>query len=143
MTAKPVLHPGARNPVSDRHRQWGSPILATDIDAILLVEYSRGKIAGLVDYKLGLERPLSDGEGHALATLAELADRAGIPGYAVKYEPDPWRFRVYPMPGYGSGTWPHGRGELVTERQWVEFLYYLRGLPMPAALADRLDNSLA
>lgn len=117
--------------------------MATDIDAILLVEYSHGRIAALVDYKLGLERKLEDGEGHALATIAELASRGDIPGFVVKYGTDPWRFRVYPMPGYAQGLYPHGRGELITEREWVTFLYQLRGIDaLPADVARVLDDTL-
>lgn len=139
---KPEQHPGATNPISPRHREWGAPCLATDIDAILLVEYSHGKIAAIVDYKLGLDRKLDDGETHALSTIADLTDRAGIPGFVVKYNTAPWRFKVYPMPGYGQGLYPYGRGELITERQWVTFLYELRGLSLPADVARVLDDTL-
>lgn len=143
--AKPRLHlrDRATDPVSDRHREWGAACLATDIDLILLEYAPGGRPVALIDYKLGLDRQLTDGEAHALSTIADLCSRAELPGYAVKYGSEPWRFRVYPMTPLAGGLYPLGRGELITELTYVRFLYALRGLRVPTDVAQVLDDRIA
>jgi hypothetical protein len=135
------LHPNAQDPISEQHRKWGAACLATDIDLILLEYAPGGRPVAFVDYKLGLDRKLQDGEAKAMATIADLCSRAEIPGFAVKYGTAPWRFRVYPMTPLANGLYRHGRGELITERAYVRFLYELRGLELPAAVAEDLDDT--
>lgn len=145
--AKPRLYDRARDretdPVSDRHRLWGAACLATDIDLILLEFAPGGRPVAVIDYKLGLKRKLADSEAQVLATIADFASRADLPGFAVKYGTDPWRFRVYPMTPLSQGVYRHGRGDLITEREYVRFLYELRGLELPAGLEldDRLEKA--
>lgn len=137
--AKPRLQARPIDPISDRHREWGAPALATDIDLILL-EYSAGRLAALIDYKLGVDRKLPETEAHACMKIGELGERATLPAFCVKYSTDPWRFRVYPLNTYGEGTMPFGRGEPVSERRFVAFLYSLRNVELPRDVAKGLHD---
>lgn len=150
MMAEPVkarLHAAAgrpADPISDRHRAWGAPCLATDLDLILLEYAPAGPLCALIEYKLGLDRTIPDAEAKAVLRLGELAERASLPAFCVIYgggrNGDPWRFRVYPLGAYGSGAMIFARGETVTELTYVRFLYALRGLKLPADVAQDLDD---
>lgn len=144
--AKPRLHPPAgkpTDPISDRHRAWGSLALATDIDLILVEWSARRSLCALIDYKLGLDRDLPDAEAKSVMQIGELGERAEVPAFCVKYSTEPWLFRVYPLNTWAAGTTLFARGELITELQFVDFLYRLRGHDrVPDDLRPLLDDRL-
>ena len=113
--------------LSDRHRIWGFGCPATDLD-LVMIEYDQGIAFAVIEYKAGLERKLTEGERWSLRAIKDLADRADLPAYVVKFEDDPWRFHVQPLGARGAGQLPMGdHDRVLTEQEYVDFLYQLRG----------------
>lgn len=93
-----------------------------------MIEFDQGIAFALIEYKAGLERKLTEGERWSIRAIRDLADRADLPAYVVKFENEPWRFRVYPLGDRGAGQLPLGDHERVlSETEYVDFLYQLRG----------------
>lgn len=144
---KPRLHDAPGNPtdpISDLHRKWGTPAAATDLDLILLELAPVGALAALIDYKLGVDRKIGETEATLVKRIGELGERATLPAFCVRYGNSngrqPWRFKVYPLNSYAKGSMPFARGEAISERDYVRFLYQLRGLKLPVDVAQDLDD---
>ena len=132
--------------ISDKHRDWGYDLPATDIDFMLL-EYDQMKPITLIEHKtvgcwkqFGKETVL---RWHA--PVATLATMAGLPSYLCLYEKHPAAFYVMAtneiaerVPGrngcFGSEMIP------MSERQYVAFLYHLRNRPLPSVLVSELES---
>ena len=125
--------------LNNRHRQYGYDCPAVDLD--LFLEYDAGEPAALIEYKYIRARPVNLGNRtiHALETLAT---RAGIPSFLVHYHKDPWRFWVMPMNDRGHAVVPVTSPKLLTERQFVDLLYHLRGRTVPFDVAADLDDEI-
>lgn len=121
-------------PISDRHRRYGFLLPAADVD-FLMLEYGNGKPVepvALVEYK---RRPLSavaSGERTSIAAIGRLGDRAGIPSYAVTYNAETWTFVVEPTNERAAALALATPGLRLSEAEYVEFLYALRGRTPPA-----------
>jgi len=113
--------------ISRRHRAWGFDCPALDID-FLMLEYDRGKAVALVEYKHEDAAPIRTGHPSVQA-LVDLADRAGLPAFVVRYAGDfSWWYPI-PLNELARGIMPGG--EHISERQWVEILYRCRGRELP------------
>lgn len=109
--------------LSERHRMWGWNTPAVDLD-FLFLEYDQGKATAIVEYKAEVAPPIVLAHPTYQA-MQDLADRAGIPLFIVRYAPDFSRWKVAAVNACAS-AWLPKRVEM-TEREWVKFLYKLRG----------------
>ncbi|MFH1031095.1 MAG: hypothetical protein V1767_00790 [Chloroflexota bacterium] len=113
--------------LSEEHREWGWNCPAIDID-FLLVEYDFGKAVALVEYKEEHVELPSFTHPSYLA-LKDLGDRAQIPVFIVRYAGDFSWWNVEPINSFGFKKLSKGRR--MTKKEWVTFLYFLRGRVPP------------
>lgn len=118
--------------LSQRHRLWGWDCPAVDLD-FLFLEYDRGKAVAIVEYKN--ERAPEQHSSHpTYQAMIDLGTRAGIPVFACRYASDFSWWKPVALNAAARAqlddrpTW--------TERQWVEFLYWIRGYSLPASVFD-------
>lgn len=122
--------------LNDRHRQWGYNCPMTDID-LLTIEYDSGTPKALVEYKH--ERAAPQYSTHpTYRALTALGNDAGLPVFAVRYADDFAWFRVVPL-NDRARAWTPERREM-TEREWVELLYKVRGRELPREVFDTLEE---
>jgi hypothetical protein len=118
--------------LSERHRRWGWDCPAVDLD-FLFLEYDRGKAIALVEYKH--ERAKPQYVTHpTYQAMIDLGNRAGVPVLAARYADDFSRWMVVPLNAKAKEYLPERRE--MTEREWVTFLYRLRGYTPPDSLFD-------
>ena len=121
--------------LSERHRRWGWNTPAVDLD-FLFLEYDKGKAVALVEYKH--ERAAIQWASHpTYQAMIDLGTRAGIPVFATRYPSDFSWWRVVPLNSFAK-WWIAERAEM-NERQWVSFLYRIRGYKAPAEILDALE----
>jgi len=113
--------------LSERHRRWGWDCPAINLD-FLFLEYDRGKATALVEYKHEEAVPVQSWHPSYRA-LVDLGDRAGLPVFAVRYAADFSWWWVQPLNGRAGDWLPDG--QRLSEREWVELLYRIRGQPLP------------
>jgi len=119
--------------ISLRHKAWGWDCPALDID-FLMLEYDGGKAAALVEYKH--ERAPEVRIGHpSVRAIIDLADRAGIPAFLVRYADDFSWWYPTPLNDRAKALLPEGRH--LTEEKWVELLYRSRGRDLPLEWRQR------
>jgi len=118
--------------ISARHRQWGYDCPALDLD-FLMLEYDVGKAVALVEYKHEDAAPVHTGHP-SLRALVDLADRAALPVFVVRYADDFSRWYVSPLNNHARAI--HGEPSSLTEEQWVDLLYRCRGKSMPPSWAS-------
>lgn len=118
--------------LSARHRTWGWDCPAIDID-FLMLEYDRGRAVALVEYKR--ETAPTQNSGHpSYRALRDLANKADLPLFACRYAKDYVWFKVVPLNDKARVVLC--QSVVLSEREWVEFLYRLRGLEIPEDLFD-------
>ena len=122
--------------ISARHRLYGYDVPMTDID-FLAVEYSRKRAVMLVDYKAARPFPVNP-QAANYTVLSQLASASGVPFVIVFYSPRLWWFYIHPMNSEAAAQF--GRGEWMSEREYVSALYRLRDLPLPAEIAAQLSD---
>lgn len=119
--------------LSARHRRWGWDCPAVDLD-FLFLEYDRGRAVALVEYKH--EKAAPQYAMHpTYQAMVDLGTRAGVPVFACRYANDFSWWAVVPLSA-GARSWLPER-QTMTEREWVSFLYRLRGYELPDDLFDR------
>ena len=125
--------------LSLRHREWGWDCPALDVD-FLLIEYDYGHPVALVEYKHEDAAPQVVTHPSYRA-LIELADRASLPLFVVRYAEGFAWFRVVPLNEQAKEclsdriTW--------SEKEYVSFLYGLRGRHIPSEIAESLSEGIA
>ena len=109
--------------LSDRHRQWGesSPIL--DLDFIV-AEYDYYKAIALVEYKHEYAKKLKR-NAPAYRVLIDLANRARIPAFSVRYTGDYSSWYVVPLNRLALKWVP--KRVTMSEQKYVDLLYRMRG----------------
>ena len=118
--------------LNNRHRKWGWDCPAVDLD-FLFLEYDKGQPVAIVEYKH--ERAAPQYASHpTYQAMINLGTRAGIPVFAVRYTDDFENWTVTPLNPIGK-TFLRERKNM-TEREWVTFLYELRGYTPPESLFD-------
>ena len=118
--------------LSQRHRKWGWDCPAVDLD-FLFLEYDKGKAVAIVEYKH--EKAKEQFASHpTYQAMIDLGTRADVPVIAVRYADDFTWWKVIPLNGKAR-EWLPERQEM-TEREWVTFLYNLRGYNPPEELFD-------
>jgi hypothetical protein len=121
--------------LSERHRQWGFDAPAVDID-FLMIEYDREKPCALVEYKAYQGRAINL-ESSGVRTVNTLAEMCKLPFFVVAYHPSNFGSFVKPMNAWAV-KWLKERA-VMTEAQYVTFLYRLRGAVVPEKIL-RLCN---
>jgi hypothetical protein len=133
-TNKPCVAPertGYRDlGLSERHRYWGFNVPALDID-FLFLEYDKGKAVALVEYKH--EKAQLQYPNHpSYRALIDLGTKANVPVFACRYSDDFSKWIVIPLNANAIAILPER--ETMTEREWVCFLYHIRGYEAPEGL---------
>jgi len=114
--------------LSIRHRLWGHDCPIVDID-FLVVEYDEKKPIALVEYKHEhAKNPNFDDANYT--TLKTLGDWAGLPVFNARYADDYSWFKLTPLNAMAEARLPPEH-RMMTERQYVDFLYWLRGRLIP------------
>lgn len=118
--------------LSQRHRRWGWDCPAIDLD-FLFLEYDRGKAVALVEYKH--ERAAPQYATHpTYQAMIDLGTRAGVPVFATRYADDFSWWNVVPL--NESAKRHLDERTTMTEREWVTFLYKIRGYELPQELFE-------
>lgn len=118
--------------LSQRHRRWGWDCPAVDLD-FLFLEYDKGKAVALVEYKH--ERAPDQYATHpTYQAMIDLGDRASVPVFACRYTGDFTQWNVVPLNPTAKNILL-GRTRM-SEREWVTFLYKIRGYNVPEELFD-------
>ena len=118
--------------LSERHRRWGWDTPAVDLD-FLFLEYDRGKAVALVEYKH--ERAAPQYATHpTYQAMIDLGNRAIIPVFCARYSDDFSTWRITPLNARAK-EFLATRTEM-TEREWVTFLYRIRGYDVPDGLFE-------
>lgn len=116
--------------ISRRHRQWGFNCPAVDID-FLLIEYDTAKCCALVEYKN--ERATPQKPSHpTYRAIRDLGDKAELPFFAVRHASDFSWWRVHPLNAKAREFLPIAQE--MTEPEYVEFLYFIRGRIAPTQI---------
>ena len=118
--------------LSEEHRRWGWDCPAVDLDNLFL-EYDRGKAVAIVEYKH--ERAAPQYASHpSYQALIDLGARASVPVFAVRYSDDFQWWRVVPLNELAKSHLLD-RAKM-TRREWITFLYQLRGYTPPSELFE-------
>lgn len=125
--------------LSERHRLYGEDCPMVDID-FLACEYDRSKASAIIEYKSWDMPRRPDFSQANYRTLADLADRAGLPFFVAVYYSTLWSYTLYPGNGHAHGLAKDG--ERLTELEYVNRLYTLRNRELPADLEYQLNDLL-
>ena len=117
--------------ISERHRSWGYDCPALDLD-FLMLEYDAGKAVALVEYKHEDAAPVR-GAHPSVQALVDLAHRAALPAFIVRYADDFAWWYVTPLNDLARAL--QAETAFLTEQQWVELLYRCRGRELPSSWA--------
>ena len=118
--------------ISERHRLWGTDCPMLDID-FLAVEYDHGQVVALIEYTHEHGQHLDPQHPSTLA-LVDLADRANLPFWSVRYADDFAWLEVKPMNLRAQASTSNDEPVKLTERQYVTWMCALRHRPLPARL---------
>lgn len=118
--------------LSQRHRKWGWDCPAVDLD-FLFLEYDKGEPVAIIEYKH--ERASPQYASHpTYQAMIRLGTRAGVPVFASRYKDDFSVWNVVSLNELATKILPQRKA--MTEREWVTFLYQLRGYTPPETLFD-------
>lgn len=124
--------------LSERHRKWGLAVPAIDLD-FLLLEYDRGRPSALIEYK-GEHAAAQFPTHPSYLALCRLGDRAEVPVFAVRYAQDFSWWKVNPLNFIAKKMFP--QRQLLNERQFVTWLYNIRGIQPPEEIFEALDQAI-
>lgn len=120
--------------LSARHRRWGWDCPAVDLD-FLFLEYDHGKAVALVEYKHENAQP-QYATHPTYQAMIDLGTRAQVPVFAVRYKSDFSEWKVVPLNTIAMSKLKERK--TMTEREWITFLYELRGYKPSPALFDSI-----
>jgi len=120
--------------LSERHREWGFDCPMVDID-FLVVEYDSAKAKAIIEYKHELAKPANPKDASYRA-LRNLANKAQLPFFAVRYTEDFSNFLVVPLNKLAKSFL--AKREDFDELDFVSFLYRLRGRSIPWQIREKL-----
>lgn len=124
--------------LSDRHRRWGWDCPAVDLD-FLFLEYDKGKAVALVEYKH--EKAAPQFASHpTYQAMIDLGNRASVPVFACRYKNDYSEWIVTPLNHIAKGYLPEKK--IMSEAEWVTFLYKVRGYDAPREVISGLSIEL-
>jgi hypothetical protein len=121
--------------LSHRHRRWGWDCPAVDLD-FLFLEYDKGQPVALVEYKH--ENAAPQYACHpTYQAMINLGTRASVPVFACRYAADFTSWTAVPLNIFARNLLPHR--QVMTEREWVTFLYHIRGYELPVDVFDAAE----
>lgn len=127
---------GWRDPgLSERHRSWGWDCPAVDLD--LFLEFDNGVAAAIIEYKNEYADIVRQSHPTVRA-LCDLATRAGIPAILCRYGSDFSWWCPEPLNRHAHKIEALALAPMMVEREWVEFLFHLRGRKVPRELIESL-----
>lgn len=113
--------------LNDRHRKYGFNCPATDIDFFL--EYDGGKSVAIIEYKHEYAPKIHPKTNYNIKALQNLASRAAVPFFAVRYANDFTWWTVVPLNKFAKQFLK--TRTTMTELQYVTFLYDIRHRKIP------------
>jgi len=125
-----------------RHRDWGWNCPGEDID---FIEYDHKLAVALLEYKMTYDLqnciiPQESSKGYAnLAALIDVGNKASLPVFVVFYK-HKWNFRIFPLNHYANSKQPPSH--ILSELQFVQFLYQLRGRDLPEEIKAKLKSDI-
>ena len=119
--------------LSERHRKWGWNCPAVDLD-FLFLEYDKGQPVAIIEYKHE-NAQIQYGSHPTYQALINLGTRADVPVFGVRYKDDFSEWIVVALNDIARKALPDLR-RIMTEREWITFLYVLRGYSPPEQLFD-------
>ncbi len=130
-----------RKSLLERQKAWGLSSPANDIDFLLFV-FNGEETKGIVKYK---RTALSEWRrNHSSSVISELGTMAGVPAFVCGYAKDFSWFWPIPLNDEARKWIPEHDGRRLSEKEWAEMLYAIRGRSMPADVpvtgADADDN---
>lgn len=124
--------------LSERHRKWGLAVPAIDLD-FLLLEYDKGRPSALIEYK-GEHAPAQFATHPSYLALCHVGDRASVPVFAVRYAQDFSWWKVNSLNFVAKKMFP--QRQQLNERQFVTWLYNIRGLQPPEEIFEWLETAI-
>ena len=118
--------------LSERHRKWGWDCPAVDLD-FLFLEYDKGQPVALVEYKHQNAAP-QYASHPTYQAMINLGTRASVPVFAARYQDNFEKWVIVPLNEIAKKSLPNRIS--MNEREWVTFLYRLRGYTPPDQLFD-------
>lgn len=122
--------------LSQRHRKWGWDCPGVDLD-FLFLEYDKGKAVAIVEYKNEFA-PSQYATHPTYQAMIDLGTRAGVPVFACRYKSDFTVWKVTRLNAVAE-RYLDDRTVVMTEKEWVTFLYKLRGYDLSVKLFE-YDN---
>jgi proteasome lid subunit RPN8/RPN11 len=102
-----------------------------------MIEYDDGKARAIVEYKN--EHAKTQYASHpSYKAMIDLGNRANLPVIACRYKDDYSKWRAVPLDSSAKIFLPNSK--VMTEREWVSFLYKIRGKELPEGILD--DNNV-
>lgn len=126
--------------ISARHRMWGWDVPCVDLD-FLLIEYDNHIPRALIEYKN--ERAttfLLDKLPSGIEAIKRLGNTASIPVFVCRYASDFSWMKVGAI-NKMAVDFLTVRVKLMSEYEYVKFLYSIRGRKMPESVRDKFDCS--
>lgn len=120
--------------LSRRHREWGFDVPAVDLD-FLLLEYDASEPVALIEYK-NEHAPRVAYKSPNIAALRNLADRADVLAFVVRYGENYDWFQVRPLNEKAKSILQDRK--TLTEAEYVRFLHRLRGRECPPYWREQL-----
>lgn len=132
------------NGLNDRHREWGWNCPAMDID-FMMVEFSSGLPMALCEYKhehagrINTKHP-------SIKAMVSLANASRIPAFLCRYADDYSWFDVHCLNKCATDAVmatkarPDAQIYRMTEYEWVQVLYRVRGLALQPYIAKKLNG---
>lgn len=116
-------HPHVDIAIRNRHIEWGWECPCTDIDFIV-IEYDYGEAVAIIEYKRWRGPSIDAKRDYNLRAQIDLAIKARIPMYAVKYTKTFLWFKVIPLNCYSREYLP--KDTVMTEKDYIKFIIHLR-----------------
>lgn len=116
-----------------RHELWGYAAPANGM-TLPMVEYDRGEPLAVINYiRYGTELPSGREVARDYLAMGQLHRETGeqLPFFTAQYHPTTWAFRLIPHNTSAREFLDSGEWVEMTERQFVNNLYRLRGRYMP------------
>lgn len=127
----------ANRAISVRHRLWGV-LPALDVD-FLLIEYNRSEARALIEYKSVFAQPQYPSHPSYIV-LSKIGDAAKLPVFVVRFSPDFANWIVTSINSVAKRMFPNKQE--FSEKQYVSWLYHLRGTQAPKEVLDNLNSAI-